>query len=560
MSRRLVRALLFVSIAFAALLTTTATAGAASLWTPVTSGTGQTITAIAIPKAAELIYVTSAGQIAYLGAGTTFTMATLDTANPLGFTDVAMSPDGTQGVAVGAHGAIYHSTNSGVSWTHVTASELTGSCPTPGAATGPLVDNLFSAGYGDATTVYVTGNNDDVLKSTDGGATFNEVNKSAAACVADPGGSGQGFGDSAWLSGGAGFLISNDFGSYFSTTNGFGAGTAKLGDSVNGFQSVDRFALDTSDPSRAWAIGGGGNNASYFKYTTNGGTTWTSPMYDGSQHQFTDIAASGKTVVAVGLGGDIYTSADGVSFYRQIAAAPNNTMDWQAVALVPGTNAAFVGGANGLLLETTNASQIPDTTAPTGTISGPTTLGPGVFGKYTATVTDNPGGSGVDPASLSWTVDAQTATGPTASFAFATTGVHTITLAFKDLAGNQGSATLAVNVVSVPPSGTTPVSTTTGGATVGIYKQVTVTGRNARYIPVNLSAKKARKFVIKLVGAHNKTLASLTVPSLVGKATVRLPIGAKVTSGTYKLVVRVYKTGKHGKSVGKQVKQVFVLS
>jgi hypothetical protein len=47
---------------------------------------------------------------------------------------------------------------------------------------------------------------------------------------------------------------------------------------------------------------------------------------------------------------------------------------------------------------------------------------------------------------------------------------------------------------------------------------------------------------------------------VLGTSIVRLPIGANVTSGTYRLVVRVYATGRHGKPLGKQVKQVFVLS
>src|SRR5581483_8031872 len=166
------------------------------------------------------------------------------------------------------------------------------------------------------------------------------------------------------------------------------------------------------------------------------------------------------------------------------------------------------------------ANQTPDTTAPTGKLSGPATLAVSQFGTFTAAVTDNPGGSGVDTTSLKWTVDAQTGSGPTASFAFATTGVHTITLTFKDLAGNQGTATFQVNVVSIPPSGTGPTSTSTGGATITVFKLVTVTGRNARYIPVTLSAKKPRKFVIKLQNAAGKTVATMTVPLLVGKSIV----------------------------------------
>ena len=550
------------------------TASAASLWTPVTSGTTQAINAIAIPAAGEMVYVTSGGQIAYLSAPGTFTQATVTPAAPLGFTDVAMSPDGTKGVAVGPHGAIYDSTDSGHTWAKLAAqpNEFTGACPTPGAPIAPLSDNLLSVAYADNSTVFVTGNNDDVLKSTNAGSTFTEVNKTALKCVADPGGSTQAFSDSVWLTATTGYLLSNDFGEYWTSTDGF-TGTAggtvqgPVG-SVNGFQSVDRLAIDRSDPTHAWAIGGGATNGSYFQYTTNSGTNWNTPTYDDNQVGLTDIDASGTTVVAVGTGGDIYTSPNGATFYRQVAAAPNTTNNWNAVAFVPGTNQAYVGGAGGVLVATANAAQVPDTTAPTGTITGPTSLTVGQFGSYTANVTDNPGGSGVDTNSFSWSVDSQTTTGPTATFAFNTVGVHTITLTFKDLAGNVGTATLSVNVTSpaptptptTPPSGTGLSSTTTGGATVGLYGKVTITGRKGRYIPVQLSCKHPRRFVIKLVGAGKKTVSTFKLSVQKGHVTAHVPVPASAKTGTYSLIVRIYTTGKHSKQVGKTVTKVFVLS
>jgi photosystem II stability/assembly factor-like uncharacterized protein len=542
-------------------------ARAAAIWTPLNSGTTQTITAISAPNASTVVYVTSGGQIHYLVSGTTFLQSTLTTPTGTPFTDVAMSPDGSKGVAVGTGGKIYNSTNSGHTWSPlaVTPSERSGACPTPGAPVSPLADDLFSVKFADNSTVFITGANDDVLKSVDGGAHFVEVNKGASSCVADPGGSTSAFTDSYWADASNGYLLSNDFGVLWSTTNGFTTATMKNG-GANGFTYRDQLAVDSGDITRAWAVSAGNANGSFFQMTTDGGNNWDTPSFDRTQVALKDIAAFGSTVVAVGDGGDIYTSPDGRTFYRQIAAPPNATTNWRGVAVVNATT-AYVAGEGGNLVESTSANQIPDTTAPTGSISGPAHLSPGQFGTFTATVTDNPGGSGIDPASFLWsTPGLPDQTGHnTASFAFNSTGTHTITVTFKDLAGNQGTASFNVSVQAGPPSGSSPTTTTTGGATITIFKRVTVKGRKGRFIPVVLKTSKPRKFVITLVTIakkhkRSKTLARLTVTLKHGKRTIHLTISSKVKSGSYRLVVKVFTTGRHSHQTGRSVKQVFVLT
>jgi photosystem II stability/assembly factor-like uncharacterized protein len=554
-------------------LLSAAPAGAASIWTPLSSGTTQTISAISAPTAGEVVYATSGGQIHYL-SGSSFVASTVTPTNSIGFTDIAMSPDGTKGVAVGPNAKIYQSTNSGLNWNVVSPpTDPSGACPTPGAL-APFTDDLYSVHFADATTVYVTGNNGAVLKSITSGASFAEVNKSVGSCKADPGGTGTGFSDTQWIDANTGFLLSNFFGKFFATTDGMSGTPTHKTDAVNGFNTRDALALDPADPTRMWVTNPGAMNGSYFQSTSDGGTSWGTPTYDGNQNGFQDVAAgaSGATlgVVAVGLGGDIYTSADGRNFNRQIADAPNNTTDWHAVAML-GPSTAFVGGAGGALVTSTQANAVPDTTAPTGTISGPTSRTVGQFGSYTVTATDNPGGSGIDSASYVWsTAGLPNQTGsPTASFAFSTTGVHTITVTFKDLAGNPGTATISVNVGSAPPpppppppSGSHPVSTTTGGTTIVIFKIITVTGRKGRFIPVKLATKGApRRFLISLLPIKGKkTLASMS--KTLGKrkhVTAHLNVPRSVKSGRYRLVVKVFTTGRHHHQIGRSVKQVFVL-
>src|SRR5947208_3399271 len=123
---------------------------------------------------------------------------------------------------------------------------------------------------------------------------------------------------------------------------------------------------------------------------------------------------------------------------------------------------AAVGGAGGALLVTSKANQIPDSTPPTGTITGPTKLNAGQFGGYSASATDNAGGSGIDPASFSWSIPGQAAqTGTHATFGFSNPGTYTVTVSFKDLAGNAGSASITIKVSSTS-TGTNPVTKGSG--------------------------------------------------------------------------------------------------
>jgi photosystem II stability/assembly factor-like uncharacterized protein len=540
-------------------------AQAATIWTQVPTGTTQTIAAISSPSSSEVLFATTGGQIFRLSGGS-FVPATLSTPNLTGFTDIAMSSDGTKGVAVGPSGVIYHSIDSGTTWSKNAAiTEPAGSCPNPGPTTPTLTDNLFSVQFADAATVYITGAHDDVLKSFNSGALFAEVNKSALAggsCKVSP---SEDFGDTAWLDANNGYLLSTYFGDTFLTTDGFVSNLGpRKGEALNAFGRPNALAVAPNDPQHLWAVEGFASCGSLCLQTsTDGGTNWTAPQRDITPVNLRDVSTAGATVIAVGDGGDIYTSPDGSHFFRQVSGGfPTN--DWHAVAVL-NTTTAYVGGANGTLLVSTTANQTPDNTAPTGSITGPTRLATGQFGTFTAHVTDNPGGSGVDQTSYVWsTAGLPDQTGhPTATFAFSTTGTHTISVAFKDLAGNANTAIFTVNVSQLGPTGSSPTTTKTGGAKVTIFKHVTVKGRKGRFIPVTLSTKKPRKFAITLLSVskkHPKTFAKLTVTIAKGTKTVHLAIPNKVKSGSYRLIVKVFTTGKRSHQTGKSVKQVFVLT
>jgi photosystem II stability/assembly factor-like uncharacterized protein len=556
-------------LAVLAVLVPAGTANAASVWSPLTSGTTQTISAIAWPTASTLVFTTTGGQILHETSPGVFAQSTVSPAAPFGFTDIAMSADGTKGVAVGPSATLYHSTDSGATWAPVSPVPTENpACDQP-FSSGALADDLYSVQFADASTVYVTGDHEDILKSVDSGAHFTEVNKTnvagSVACKEMQGGSNVAdpFTDTAWIDASHGFLLDRSFGALWATVDGLTTTIpSRKSEALNSFAEAAELSLDKADPTHLWAVSAGtGCGGLCFARSTDGGTSWNAVTYDGHQTALRDISSSGSTVVAVGDLGDIYTSPDGVNFFRQVADAPLTTNNWRATAVF-NANTAVVGGAGGALLLTQKANQTPDSTPPTGAISGPTKLATGQFGSYTASAVDNAGGSGIDPNSFTWSIPGQAAqTGTHATFGFSNPGTYSVDVSFRDLAGNAGTATITVKVAAPPPSGSSPVTRHTGGSTVTIFKKVTVSHRKGRYIPVKLATKHPRQFIVTLLSKKgNHALATLTTTLKKGHRTVHLKIPKSVKSGSYKLVVVVLTTGRHSHPVGAKIKQVFVLA
>jgi hypothetical protein len=141
-----------------------------------------------------------------------------------------------------------------------------------------------------------------------------------------------------------------------------------------------------------------------------------------------------------------------------------------------------------------------------------------------------------------------------------------LTVTFADNAGNQGTATLDVTVNNAPPpgppTGSQPTTISTGGATIKIFRVVTVTGRNARFIPVIVAATKPRIFTAQVVPVKGKKKALATGRLTLkgrhgGHGTLRIRLGRNVKPGTYFIVVR--ETTLHGRKVGRLIKIKFTL-
>jgi hypothetical protein len=131
--------------------------------------------------------------------------------------------------------------------------------------------------------------------------------------------------------------------------------------------------------------------------------------------------------------------------------------------------------------------------APTGTIAGPTSAVAGAPVTFTAQVADEAGGSGIDPASLSWTSSGLPGqTGPTAGFTFAAAGTYTVSLSFADNAGNTASASTSVLVVKgdAPPVDTRPKPTLPGASQPPLVGKVAK--RQGRYIVLRVKGRLGR--------------------------------------------------------------------
>lgn len=95
----------------------------------------------------------------------------------------------------------------------------------------------------------------------------------------------------------------------------------------------------------------------------------------------------------------------------------------------------------------TNVNTTPDIVAPTGQIDGPSAVTVSTPATFTARLVDEAGGSGIDPASVTWTVPGlPTQSGPSATFTFPNPGVSRITLTFRDRAGNMTEVSRNVEV------------------------------------------------------------------------------------------------------------------
>jgi hypothetical protein len=483
------RRLSFV-LALFAWLVPAAAAHAASIWTPVSSGTTDTISSIVYQSPTRFWYATTNGKIEYFN-GSSFVAGAGVTPGE-NFTDLAFQPtngvsgpgtSGLYGYAVASNGDVWQTSNGGVSWTPVPPPQTPADCSigSPAAAETELNAVVWSS----SSTVYLMGNNSTLARATNANTptpAFAEINKvSSGTCAAQSATTPQNLTDAVFLASNPldGFLIGQDFGSLYATSNGFASGIKKS-EMVNNYQGDPRLAQDASNPNRLWAVdhspGGGGCGELCLQFSIDGGVTETHATFPNDTNPSVglyDVSSKGATEVAAGSGGEIFNSIDGSNFYLRPADGALATENWRAEDAFDSSHAA-VGGQNGALAVTAQANVVKD-------------------------------------------------------------------------------------AAPQPPAGSHPTTTSTGGATITIYKTVLVTGRSARYVPLKVSASQPRSVlatILTVKGKHRLVSGHLALRRH-GRGTLHVRLTSKVKAGTYYVVVTV--STLKGRHVGRRITIKFKL-
>jgi hypothetical protein len=470
----------------------------AGIWTPVSSGTTDTITAIEYQGPDRLFYTTAGGQILKNGAAQSTIPGT-------SFNDIAFNPSGTVGLAAGSNGKLYR--YNGSAWTLVSLanSTYTDSSPCGSAGATVLTKNAAPAGNlnavawaSDAVAYVVASDPGVVLKTTNGGSTWTDVSRQAdSTCFVDAGGSSV-LSDVKTIPGSdVVWVLDDNFGGRYISSNGLLSSAARQNSTaVNCFNKRPQLALDPANSNRSFVTDRCTGGLSLGFSEDNGINYEISQKYvagqESSLNGLNDVAVAGGAALAVGNSGAILIDSDGRNAYFQRGDGADATNDWFAVDKADATTAA-VGGRGGRLLTTTQATTIPDIVAPSGTISGPTTATAGVPTTYTANVADNAGGSGIDGAGFAWSsAGLPGATGNPVGLTFPSAGFYTVKVAFKDLAGTPGEATLGVTVKAAAAAPQAKKTVAVAGAKITFAVPGTCVAPGKTFT-VTLSWKKVKK-------------------------------------------------------------------
>lgn len=487
------RILLAVAATSVALLASTASASA-GIWTPVSSGTTETITALD-HRADKTVFGTANGKIFTVAGGQRASFP------GLAVIDLKLNPSGTTGVAVLTGGKVARSTDGGTSWgsaVQLLTYNSTFDCNTSG---GPflgsnLTQDPTAVGWASDTVAYMTNNlRGSVFKTTSGGGSWSEVSRAASGtCKFDTGGTDPVTDVAPVVGSDSVFFISQSFGATYFTSDALVSSPAERGGSVNCFDKKPSLAVDTASANRLVA-GDRCEGSLSLQYSDDSGSTFSRTRLTPDTTAVNgvyDVSFVGGTALWVGNGGDIFNSTDGRNAYVQRADGVNAARDWRAVSAYSATNAA-VAGAGGALVVSSAASTIPDLIPPAGTISGPATATAGQLTTYTANVTDDTGGSGVDPAGFQWSATGVAgSTSNPATLVFPSAGFYTIKVTFKDRAGNPGEATLSVNVSAPRPGAGSRTISLPGGGSITLQGPKTCVAAGGSFT-ATLAFKKSKK-------------------------------------------------------------------
>jgi len=514
----------------------------AGIWTEIPSGTSSEITAIEYESDTRFWFATSSGEIWKRRADLSG-FDKVRNGDSVTINDIEFQQGGDVGIAVGNGGTVLRSTTGGSngSWTDVN----------PDANPDPVANllNIPVSIVGDGSNnkcreevylgdvhfvrfagngrVWIGGDERQIATSQTGnGATvgalgqWKDANRRSPAlpqpasnCFIEQ---GDGFADMFITPNPDVFYIATGVGDQvaFSTNNLTSTAQTKPAESANGLILNGTMAGDPANPNRVWAVSGAPFGNSTMQFTEDG--YQTSDWFDilnASSHPIPssgpgyDVDYAGGTVLSAGNAGYILHSINGREFFWNGADGALLSHDWRSVALASATKGA-VGGINGKLVVTTRANATPDIAKPTGTISGPSTVVAGQSATFTLNAADT-GGSGLNPASFSWTVAGLPGrTGNPVTFTFPSAGFYTLRVTFADKAGNSETETKFVSVEAAPVAGKPTFSLTGAGNTATariIGRRVRIRMRGTITPPAGISVADACTGRVRLIIKKKRT-------------------------------------------------------
>jgi PKD domain len=484
----------------------------AGIWTEIPSGTTEEITAIEYRGGDQFWFTTGSGKI-FKRVGGTFQQKY--SGPGVVFRDIEFDAGGTIGLAVGTNGRLVRTIDGGNTWgvpigLPPSRSATSETCTTASQAPAGDLDSVRIDGLGRA---WIVGSGAQIWRSTGTGALGSWVDANDGvgdACAI----AGRDFDAMVFIPGDpAGYFIAKSFGQvFFSSDPATTSATEKVGAAGNGFVNLRRAVGDPSNTNRMWAVTPGNGGTSYVKRTIDG---WSSEsdwaLGNPDKREFSnayDIDYAGGTVLTAGAGGMVLHSIDGEHFYFDDADGVLATQDWRAVSVADGANAA-IGGTNGKLAITTAANVVPDITKPTGTIAGPASANAGRPVSFTLNAADT-GGSGLNPASYSWTsAGLPNQGGQSVAYTFPSAGFYTVRVTFADNAGNTETATKSITINrAVSPS--LPVSFSGPGNQLSakiVGNRVRVRARGTIKLPAGAPRSACRGKIKLTVKRKSTTLA-----------------------------------------------------
>lgn len=526
-------------LAALAVLALSAPAAQAGIWTAVPSGTTDEISALDYPSTSRIVFATTTGKIFEGAPGSTAQVASFPGRQ---FFDLALNPAGTTGLAAADSGKLYRL--SGGTWSAVNLANTTYNSNCDGSAhakdKAPTANLVGVAWSSDSVAWVTSAETGQILKSTDGGASWTEASQQAdGTCrisrkITDIGPIPGSVDDV--------YFADNYFGGLWRTSDGLASTAQRRKEFVNCYDILFRMAVDPAAPNRV-VIAGACESYLHEGFTSDSGTT--ADYTDSTGGNIRDVASTDGLFLSVGDAGKIEQTFDGKNVYQQPADGANATKDWRAASFADTTHAA-VGGVTGALVVTDQANTAPDVLAPTVQLTGPDNATVGTPVTFTAVATDNAGGSGIRGDGFEWTgTGLQPTTAGTATYSFATAGTYTLTVKARDNAGNVSEVASKTVTVGQPlptlPSSSNPPITGGGATRKGKYIVLRVKGRLG--VPAGVDKAAACQGTMSISVYKGKK-------RLVGKTT-------KVKSNCgYKKTIRV-KRKKVGKAKKLKLKVAF---